>query len=248
MNGTVAAARWPRQHGVVTAIELRRTLWTRRALPLLLLACIAPATTALAGLFAPSHARAFDSVFFTLVVGVGVFFGSAVTQTKLLRGEIVAQTLHYYLLTPIGREALVVGKYLAGLLGTGGVFAAATVVCYVMPAVWGAELGAGVGPSGLANRLATVVLGCAAYGAVFLLFGALFRNPVLPVAGLLGWELLHFLLPPTLQAFSIARHLRGVLGEDATAPPAWVSAPTLLALAAAAVALACGRLRRLEID
>ena len=242
-------ALWLRQFGAVLLVDLRRILWTRRAMPLLLLAGLPVAATVLAALFGP-HTRVFHYVFTTLVVGVGVFFGTAITQTKLLRGEIVAQTLHYHLLSPISREALLLGKYFAGLAATGGVFAAVTLVCHMVRVTLGADLppasGGWPAPAPLSAQLTVVALGCAAYGALFLLFGALFRNPVLPVAGLLGWELLHFALPPALRALSVAHYLQGLLGED-TAPPAWVCVLALLAIAAGAVALACHRLRRIEV-
>lgn len=238
-------ALWLRQLGAVVVVELRRTLWTRRATPLLLLAGAPVAATLIAALFA-TQPKVFDHIF--TLVGVGVFFAAAVTQTKLLRGEIVAHTLHYHLLAPISRDVLLIGKYLAGFAGTGGVFVAVTAVCHGLHAVLGGDLPP-VGAEGppLSVRLAVVVLGCAAYGAVFLLFGALFRNPVLPVGGLLVWELAHFALPPTLQALSIVHHLQRMLGDDPAAPPAWTSGLTLIALALAAVALACRRLRRLEV-
>ena len=255
---TADRALWLRQLGSVLSVELRRTLWTRRALPLWLLAGVPVAAICLA-LLAPlaPPPQVFHHIFTTLVVGVGVFFGTAVAQTKLLRGEIVAHTLHYHLLSPISRDVLVVGKYLAGLAGTSGVFVAVTVVCHAVHAIWGGEvLPAGDGPPPLLPRLAVVVLGCAAYGALFLLFGALFRNPVLPVAGLLGWELLQFALPPTLKAISVAHYLQGLLSDPAAAqaasdaasvPPAWECALVLAGLAVCAVALACHRLRRLEM-
>ncbi len=34
---------------------------------------------------------------------------------NLFRGEMLEKTLHYYYLTPLRRELLVAGKYLAGL-------------------------------------------------------------------------------------------------------------------------------------
>ena len=242
-------ALWLRQFGAVLTVDLRRILWTRRALPLLLLAGVPVAATVLAALFGP-HTGVFHYVFTTLVVGVGVFFGAAVTQTKLLRGEIVAQTLHYHLLSPISRDALLLGKYLAGLVATGGVFMAVTLACHAVRATLGVDLPPATGdwpsPSPLSAQLAVVALGCAAYGALFLLFGALFRNPVFPVAGLLGWELLHYALPPALQTLSVAHYLQGLLGDEA-APPGWVCVLALLVIAAGAVALACRRLRRIDV-
>ena len=93
---------------------------------------------------------------------------------------------------------------------------------------------------------------------MFLLFGVLFRNPILPAAALLGWEALHFLLPAALQTASVRFHLKGlapatgaestaVFGVLATPPAAWISVLTLLAVAAVALTVAAARLRRLEI-
>jgi len=36
--------------------------------------------------------------------------------SNLFRGEMLEKTLHYYFLTPMRREMLVAGKYLAGLV------------------------------------------------------------------------------------------------------------------------------------
>ena len=36
--------------------------------------------------------------------------------SNLFRGEMLEKTLHYYFLTPMRREMLVAGKYLAGLI------------------------------------------------------------------------------------------------------------------------------------
>src|SRR5215475_6373296 len=44
-----------------------------------------------------------------------IFFGCVGIFTNLFRGEMLEKTLHYYYLTPVRRELLVVGKYLAGL-------------------------------------------------------------------------------------------------------------------------------------
>ena len=54
-------------------------------------------------------------------------------------------------------------------------------------------------------EFSTTLLACSAYGALFLLFGLLFRIPILPVAAVLAWESRHFpfLLPPALQAMSV---------------------------------------------
>ena len=46
----------------------------------------------------------------------GIFFGCVGIFSNLFRGEMLEKTLHYYYLTPLRREVLVTGKYLAGLV------------------------------------------------------------------------------------------------------------------------------------
>jgi len=44
-----------------------------------------------------------------------IFFRLMGIFSNLFRGEMLEKTLHYYYLTPLRREVLVAGKYLAGL-------------------------------------------------------------------------------------------------------------------------------------
>lgn len=248
-----------RQVGAVFRIEVSRTLRPRHSLPAFLLAAlpvgVAVATSAYVTL---DRGGAFPAVFYNLLLGVTVFFGCAYIFTKLFRGEILERTLHYYFLAPVRREALLLGKYAAGLVVSWALFGGATVVTCVLlfglpdatvPWEWVASLLKDVG---------TTLLACMAYGAVFLLFGLVFANPILPVAGLLAWEGLHFLLPPTLQALSVRYYLGaltsvplplpdGPFAVLAPPPLAWVSVLTLLALTVAGLALGAWRLRRLEV-
>ncbi len=46
-----------------------------------------------------------------------IFFGCVGIFSNLFRGEMLEKTLHYYYLTPVRRELLVVGKYLRGTYG-----------------------------------------------------------------------------------------------------------------------------------
>src|SRR6185369_16632962 len=47
---------------------------------------------------------------------LGIFFGAVGIFTRLIRGEMVERSLHYYLLAPVRREVLLVGKFLAGTI------------------------------------------------------------------------------------------------------------------------------------
>ena len=61
-----------------------------------------------------------------------VYFGCVWVFMNLFRGEVIDRSLHYYFLTPIRREALVFGKYVAGWLSATIVFGGSTLVCFLI--------------------------------------------------------------------------------------------------------------------
>ena len=270
MPGVAGPALWWRQMRTVAAMELGNIFCSRRAVPALALAALPVAVMAAGGLFAGdgetlAMAKAsFAAIFSQLLLGACLFFGCALVFTHLFRGEILRQSLHFYFLSPLRREVLVVAKYVAGLLATWALFGGATVLSFLLiylpiGSAWLIDdFASGPALGQLLAYLGVVMLGCVGYGALFLLFGILFRNPIWAVAALLGWEALHFLLPATLQTVGVRFHLKAlspmpapesaeVFGVLATAPAAWISVLALLIAAAAALAAAVARLRRLEI-
>ena len=136
---------------------------------------------------------------------LAVFYG-----TSLIADEVEDKTVTYLFSRPIPREAVLIGKYLAYL---------ACTVCVVLPSVilmWmllvpiGGSLGANF--IDLVKDLGVIVLGLAAYGAVFALVGAAFRRPLL--VGLLfvfGWETVVTLIPGNLKRLSVAYYLEGLV-------------------------------------
>ncbi len=256
MNGRTAARRL-RQTGAVAAIELRRLLASKRSASLYVLAAL---PVVLAGLIGASGATdsAAVNTFHKLILGTSVFFGCALVFTNLFRREILEQSLHFFLLAPIRREALLAGKYLAGVAAAAMLFGAATAIAY--PLLW-LPFGGGA-PFDQAARLGAdlfvVVLACAAYGALFTLFGLLFRNPTLPVAALLGLEVMHFVLPPALQAASVVHYLKALASVPpppvgslfavlAPVPTPGVAVASLLAIMALGLVASGWRLRRLQL-
>ena len=247
------------QVAAVFRIEVARIIRPRHSLPAFLLASLpVGVAAAVSANVTLDRGGTFPAVFYNLLLGVTVFFGCAFIFTKLFRSEVLERTLHYYLLAPIQREALLLGKYAAGVVVAWVLFGGATVVACVL--LFG--LPDGTAPwewvGSLVRDLGTTLLACMAYGAVFLLFGLLFANPILPVAGLLAWEGLHFLLPPTLQALSVRYYLGALTSVPlpvpdgpfailARSPVPWASVVTLLALTVAGLALGAWRLRRLEV-
>ena len=228
-------------------LALGQMLWARRT-TLLVLAAGAPVLLALVTRLTLSTGSAVvqingrqiesETVFSTaitllylrfIVPAIGVFYG-----TSLIADEVEDKTITYLFIRPIPRGAIVLGKYLAYILCvTAVVLPSAAVVFMVMvPFQDMAPLfGSFVGD------LRVLALGLAAYGAVFLWAGALFRRPL--VGGLLfvfGWEQLAAVLPGYLGRLTIAHYLQADT----------ISVAALLGTTIAALGLAMRTIQRRE--
>lgn len=212
----------------------------------------------------------FATAFQFFYLRLAIFFGCVGIFMNLFRGELVDKSLHFYLLAPIRREVLLVGKYLAGLTAATVIFTTSTALQlwalllqfdsrvvndYLHGAGWG-HIGAYLGVTALA---------CLGYGSIFLAAGLLFRNPIIPAAGVLLWESANLFLPAALKKISVIFYLQSLCpvvapaGKDmppalallitAAEPPPPVLAVGGLVLVAVAVLLAAGaRVRKLEIN
>ena len=244
-------ALWQRQALAVMRIELRKNFLSRRALLLYLLAGLTPALLALLDIFPPPANEfndftllsfMYSAIFNGLILRTLIFFGCAWVFMNLFRGEVVDRSLHYYFLTPARREVLVVGKYLSGLVTTVALFGSSTVVSmlllyfvrfYSQSVRFFFE---GPGLRQMLVYLGITVLACFGYGAVFLIIGLFFRNPVIPALLMYGWEWINFLLPPLLKKISVIHYLyslvpvpmdQGPFAVLAEPTPAWISVPSL---------------------
>jgi ABC-type transport system involved in multi-copper enzyme maturation permease subunit len=212
----------------------------------------------------------FATVFQFFFLRLAVFFGCVGVFMNLFRGEMLDKSLHFYLLTPVRREALVAGKYLAGVAASAAIFSASAALQYALM-LWpfgreaiSAHL-AGGGWSELFAYLGVTSLACAAYGGVFLAAGLVFQNPIVPAAVVLVWESINVFLPAALKKISVIFYLHSlcpVAAEpDNGMPPIWKllmlgAAPQgktsailgILALTAVALVLSALRARRLEIN
>ncbi|HEX4952849.1 MAG TPA: hypothetical protein VF017_05575 [Thermoanaerobaculia bacterium] len=266
------AALWARQIGAILRFELVRTLFSRRAI-LLYLAALAPVGLLLIWVLVVSTfeskqtlawatSRFFPELYQGLILRTIVFFGSLWAFLNLFRGEVLDRSLHYYFLTPVRREVLVVGKYIAGVIATVALFGTTTLACYLLLYVpYGSEgiqnhLLGGPGLAQLLTYWSITVLGCIGYGAVALLLSLRLTNPILPAIFLYGWEWLHFLLPAALKKLSVVHYLKalspvpiseGPLAIVSEPPPAWVSVGGLLVFAAVLLTLTCWLSRKMEI-
>src|SRR4051794_12327178 len=116
---------WMRQIGGVLRLEWKKTFLSRRGWWIYLLALGPVFVVLLHWLFESRrtggrHSLGEDSLVFAGIfmfysLRAGLFFGCMGIFANLFRGEMLEKTLHYYFMTPLRREALVAGKFLAGL-------------------------------------------------------------------------------------------------------------------------------------
>lgn len=264
---------WLRQTAAILRLELRKNFLGRRALLLYLMAAGPIVLLLILSLF-PSPAGdgdanlndvgiAFTGVYQALILRTLVFFGCAWVFMNLFRGEVVDRSLHYYFLSPVRREVMVVGKYLSGLAATTVLFSITTVASmlilyrWVFPSEFPGYFTAGAGGGQLLSYLGVTILACVGYGAVFLLLGLFFRNPIIPGLALYGWEWINFLLPPLLKKISVIHYLQslvpvsmpeGPLAVLVEPTPAWIAIPSLTLFTAAVLTLAGLHIRRMEIS
>jgi ABC-type transport system involved in multi-copper enzyme maturation permease subunit len=262
---------WRRQLAAVVRLELRKSFLGRRALGLYLLALAPVAIMALRALVPRAvsdpgnlgEATEFMAgLYQTFILRMVVFLGCVAIFGNLIRREVLDRSLHFYFLTPMRRELLVLAKYLTGLLVSLSLFCAATAASFFLAylpydgRLRSAFLLHGPGLAHLGAYLLVTALACAGYGAAFLALGFFFRSPAIPALALFGWEAIHFLLPPVLKQLSVIHYLQalcpvpiseGPFALLSDAPSRWVSICGLLALAAALLTVSTLRIRRMEV-
>ena len=167
----------------------------------------------------------FAGVFQFFFIRLAIFFGCLGIFMNLFRGEMLDKSLHFYLLTPIRREVLVVGKYLAGLLAATVIFTISTALQLISlllqfdSNVISQYLYQNHGLSQMAAYLGVTVLACIGYGSIFLAAGLLFRNPIVPAAAVLIWEAANPVLPALLKKFSVIYYLKSLCPVDIPVDP-----------------------------
>jgi ABC-type transport system involved in multi-copper enzyme maturation permease subunit len=265
---------WWLQARRLTRIEVRRNLFSWRASWIYFLAFVPAVILLIHAVFdRSSHSRLDMSDDTVVLAGIvqfyyirlAIFFGCLGIFSRLIRGEMVERSLHYYLLSPVRREILLLAKFAAGsftaVLLFGGAMVADFALMYLPYGAVGHDyVFNGPGLSQLEAYLAIVFLACLGYGSVFLLLSMIFRNPMPSAMLLLGWEAINPVMPSILQKISVASYLRHLMpvsvpGEGIfalltveTEPvPGWVAALGLLLLIAVVLAYSCYRIRRLEI-
>jgi ABC-2 type transport system permease protein len=175
-------------------------------------------------------------LFVRFVVPVlGVFYG-----TSLIADEVDDKTITYLFTRPVPRSAVLLGKYLSYLACVVLLVIPSVVVVYFLIIPIGGSIGQSF-PS-LLEDLGMLIVGLAAYGALFAFVGASLKRPL--IVGLVftfGWESTVLLIPGYLKRLSVAYYLQGLvphaMPQDSSIgsllqvfqefPPIWVSIVSL---------------------
>jgi len=260
---------WWSQLRAVVRLELRKGF--RRSFGLLLLA-LAPLFIVVLRMVVPGGVRDasdvagatqfFAGLYQAFILRIVIFLACVAIFGNLIRRETLDRSLHYYFLSPLRRELLVVAKYLTGLIVSFGLFGLTTALSFLLAYLPHESTAVshflfhGPGLGHLASYLLVTLLACVGYGAVFLFFGFFFKSPAMPALVVFGWEGIHFLLPPLLKEMSVIHYLQplcpvpvseGPLAMLSDAPAPWVSVVGLSALALVLVAVSAWKIRRMEI-
>lgn len=260
---------WLRQVRAIFRLEIQKNLLGRRSLLMYLMAIMPVAIMAILAISFAEDIRSdfgqanivYANFYGGLVLRTIIFFGCAWIFMNLFRGEIVDRSLHYYFLSPVRREVLVAGKYLSGLFTSIMLFGFTTVGSIFLIYAAGhpastQHLATGPGLKQVLTYTSITVLGCLGYGAVFLVIGLFFRNPIIPGVVLYGWEFINFLLPPVLKKISVIHYLHslspvplyeGPFAIVAEPTPAYLSVPGLFVFTVIMLYVAALRSRRMEI-
>lgn len=253
-------------------IEVRRNLYSWKASWIYFLAFVPTFIILMHTLFEPHPGFALSedtNVLAGIVqfyyIRLGVFFGCLGIFSRLIRGEMIDRSLHFYLLSPVRREVLLLAKFIAGSFSALALFGTAIIADFALMYVGFGAAGQdyvfhGPGLGQLESYLVIIVLACLGYGAVFLLLSMMFRNPTPAAMLVLGWEAINPVFPSILQKISVASYLRhlmpitvpgdgifALLTVQTEPVPAWVAVLGLLALIAIVLGYSCVRIRRLEI-
>lgn len=262
---------WIRQIGAIFRLEIKKNFLGRRSILIYLLALLPLFPLSILALVNPpgnewkdfnQYSMIYAVLYNGLILRTVVFFGSAWIFMNLFRGELVDRSLHYYFLSAVRREVLVVGKYFSGLVTSIILFTGTTVIAMLLlyvPHFYSQSIRyftEGRGLSQILTYAGITMLACVGYGAFFLVVGLFVRNPIIPAILLYGWEWLNFLLPPLLKKISVIHYLNslvpvaiseGPFAVVADPTPAWIAIPSMLVVTLLVLILAAYRIRHMEI-
>ena len=256
---------WLQIQGILR-LEVRKNLFSARALPLYFMAVIPLAvvlifiavTTAFDEIprefQGPGGAATLIGAIFHLgILRSTLFFACVWVFMNLFRGEVLDRSLHYYFLAPVRREVLVAGKFLSAMVGTVAAFGSVTTFLFVALSI---HIGAPLDLGNLLAYLAIIVMACVGYGAIFMIAGLFMRNPVIPAIVVFAWESVNGFLPALLKKFSVIFYLQALFPvnlsegpiEIISEPvPLWIGVPGFIVFSALMLIAAGYQIRRMEV-
>ena len=270
-NATGNWSLWLRQIAAIFRMEIEKNFLGRRSLLIYLIAFLPLFPLTILAFITPpgrewrdfnQYSVIYSFIYNAFIMRTLVFFGSAWIFMNLFRGELVDRSLHYYFLSAVRREVLVVGKYISGLATSIILFTATTVIAMLLlyfPHFYSQSVRyftEGRGLTQLLTYAGITILACLGYGAFFLFIGLFVRNPIIPAVLLYGWEWLNFLLPPLLKKVSVIHYLNslvpvpmseGPFAVVAEPTPAYIAVPSMLVVTILVLILAAYRIRHMEI-
>src|SRR4026208_89194 len=130
---------WVRKIQAIVSLELAKNFFSRRSILIYLIAAL-PVFPVIIFAFVPldddfnfnSLSKVYAILYHSLILRTVVFFGCAWIFMNLFRGELVDRSLHYYFLSAVRREVLVVGKYISGLVTSIVLFTFTTVAAMLL--------------------------------------------------------------------------------------------------------------------
>ncbi len=257
---------WVRQVRGMLRMELKKNLFSVRAVPIYVLASlplfavglfmvVATITGVPGDVQGPAGSAQFYAIIFQFILRFVIFLGCVWLFMNLFRGEVLDRSLHYYFLSPIRREVLVAGKYLSALFSSSIQYGASVCVSFIAIRIFLASGDLALGQ--LAAYLAITFLACLGYGAVFLLIGQLMRNPLIPAVLIFVWEGFNSFLPVFLKKISVIFYLQSLypipppegspFAIIADPTPPWLAVAGLIAFTALTLAVAGWRIRSMEV-
>ena len=270
-SGGIPWSLWLRQIRAIFRLEIKKNFLGKRSILIYLLAVLPVLPLVALAPFTPpgrewkdftAYSMIYAVFYGGLVLRTVVFFGCAWIFMNLFRGDLVDRSLHYYFLSPLRREVLLVGKYISGLVTSIVLFTLTTLITLFLlyfPHFYSESVrfffdGPGMGQA--LTYAGITILACVGYGAFFLVVGLFFRNPIIPALILYGWEWLNFLLPPLLKKISVIHYLNslapvpvpeGPFAVVAEPTPAWIAVPSMVLVTLLVLVVASQRIRRMEI-
>ena len=154
-----------------------------------------------------------------------IFFVANIFGFAVMRQDLEDKTLHYLLLQPIGRWAIVLGKLGAYLVLSSILCIASLWLVYLIyglrffgPAALVADLFAEGRMVILVKESLVLVLGLLIYGAIAMLMGSFFKSGLYAII-LLLWEAGVPYLPSVLKNWTATHYLQSLLPDRSVAVP-----------------------------